>query len=67
MHASRAFEFRLYMEYNICRKVLIDVTDKVYTFNEIKEIAYPIVQRCKAIANASAGKHKNTVQPCVEQ
>lgn len=45
MHASRAFEFQLYMEYNICRKVLIDVTDKVYTLNEIKEIAYPIARR----------------------
>ena len=45
MHGDRTFEFQQHMEYNICRKVLIDVTGKVYTLDEIKEIAYPIARR----------------------
>lgn len=49
MHGSRTVEFQQYMEYNICRMVLIDVTGRACTLDEIREIAYPIsgMKECK--------------------
>lgn len=45
MHGDRTFEFQQHMEYNICRKGLIDVTGNVYALDEIRKIAYPIAQK----------------------
>lgn len=35
-------EFQQHMEYNICRKVLIDVPGRARTLDGIRETAYPI-------------------------